>query len=182
MTAILTNRASIRTLRLDMWIWGGGWLRVLASGSRLYASIDRLSCGRIDEIIRFLRFGIIGAFVSTFYVLSVWLFSHQHQIPYVAYITLATECTLLLSFALNDRLTFQNLIDAGRPWYVRCARFHAASALAATLTIVVSTVIYHTTHCQPVVAQLGAIPIASTANFVMHRLWTYRKLHQRHAV
>lgn len=154
-------------------------MRALALRSRVYASIDRRSGGRIDEIARLLTFATVGVVVTASYLLIVWLFSHQRPIPYIVYITIGTECTLLLSFALNDRLTFQKLIVAGRPWYVRCARFHAVSAFAAILTIVISTVIYHTTHCAPVLAQIVAIPISSTANFLMHRFWTYRQRHAR---
>lgn len=155
-------------------------MRALALRSRVYASIDRRSRGRVDEITRFLTFATVGVFVTSFYLLFVYLFSHQQRIPYIAYITLGTECTVLVSFALNDRLTFQKLIEAGRPWYVRCARFHAVSAFASILTIVISTLIYHTTHWAPVLAQLVAIPISSTANFLMHRFWTYRKRRARH--
>lgn len=153
-------------------------MREIAVRSRLSTGVNRLGRRRVDEIKRFVTFGAIGVVVTLVNLLLVWLFSHQHHFPYIAYVTLATECTLLLSFVLNDRLTFQQLIS-GRAWYVRCARFHCASACAAIITIVVSSLVYHITHCSPVVAQIAAIPVASTANFAMHRLWTYRLLQQR---
>lgn len=152
-------------------------MRGIAVRSRLDTGIRRLGRSRVDEIKRFVTFGAIGAFVTLVNLSLVWLLSHQHHFPYVVYVTLATECTLLLSFVLNDRLTFQQMVS-GRAWYVRCVRFHCASACAAIITIVVSSLVYHTTHCAPVVAQFAAIPVASTANFAMHRLWTYRLLQQ----
>lgn len=151
-------------------------MRAIAVRSRLSISLNRR--GWSDEIRRFVTFGMVGLLVTAVSLLLVWLFSHQRHVPYILYVALATECSLLLSFVLNDRFTFHRLIGAGRAWYARCVRFHCASAFAALLTITVSSLIYHTTHCAPVVSQFGAIPVASTANFAMHRLWTYRRMHR----
>ena len=157
-------------------------MKVFISHSHPYSWLDHRCRGHIDEVVRFLVFASIGVVVTLANLLGVWLFSLQHHIPYFAYVTFVTEITLLLSFILNDRLTFQTLITKGRAWYVRCFRFHCASSVAALLTIVISSLVYHTTHCAPVAAQCAAIPAASAANFAMHRLWTYQRLHEQAAI
>ena len=155
-------------------------MRVLSVWSRMHATANRRGGSRLIEIVRMCTFAAIGVLVTVTNIALVWVFSLQHRIPYIAYVTISTECTLLLSFVLNDRLTFHNLEGATRAWYVRCLRFHLVSAVAAGLTIGVSTTIHQITHCAPVLAQTAAIPISSTANFVLHRFWTYRKRHARY--
>jgi putative flippase GtrA len=94
------------------------------------------------------------------------------------YVTFATELSILASFALNDRFTFRASGAQYRPWYVRCGRFQGAATVGAVVTVIISTVVYHTTHCSPVIAQGVAVICATAVNFSMHRFWTYRRPRQ----
>jgi dolichol-phosphate mannosyltransferase len=118
---------------------------------------------------------MIGGAVAVGNLLCVWLFSLQNLFPYIVYVTFATEISIIASFLLNDRFTFRTLATQGRAWYLRCLRFHSAAALGAIVTVVISTAVYHATHCRPIVAQFTAIICATGVNFSIHRLWTYRK-------
>lgn len=126
------------------------------------------------ESLRLGIFFLVGGTVALFNLSIVWLLSHQQVIPYVAYVAFATECSILVSFLLNDRLTFRTLAAQSRPWYVRCGRFQGAATVGAVVTVVLSTLIYHTTHWAPVIAQATAVLFATAINFSMHRFWTYR--------
>jgi putative flippase GtrA len=131
------------------------------------------SLHRHVEVQRVLYFLFIGGVVASANLGVVWFLAHLHRVPYVVAITIATELSILASFALNDRLTFSGLARRGHPLSVRCLRFHSASALGALLTIAFSTAIHGLLHLRPVIAQLTAIVIVSAINFLMHRFWTY---------
>lgn len=148
---------------------------------RAYTRLTRVSRGHTDEIVRLIAFLAIGAVVASINLLMVWVLSHQHLLPYVIYITLATEVSILCSFMLNDRITFQRLIASGHIWHVRCLRFHSAAAVGALFTIGLSTVMYHLAHFPPVAAQFTAIVVATGLNYSMHRFWTYRP-NRRHII
>lgn len=126
------------------------------------------------ELFRVASFLVVGATVALFNLAEVFLLQHQHLLPYVAYVTLATEGSIFASFLLNDGLTFRALARGGRRWWLRCVRFHGASAVGAIFTIVLSTAIYHGLHLRPVVSQCIALAFATVVNFSMHRFWTYR--------
>jgi putative flippase GtrA len=139
-----------------------------------FSFLDRPGRGHIVEMMRVTVFLTIGASVALLNLMCVWLLSHQHRIPYILYVTAATEFSILCSFFLNDRITFRRLAAGSHIWYIRCMRFHAAAAAGAIVTIVISTVLYHLLGFRPVMAQSVAILIATVINFSMHRFWTYR--------
>src|SRR5262245_61227905 len=101
-------------------------------------------------MVRVTVFLTIGAFVALINLMCVWLLSHQHRIPYILYVTAATEFSILCSFFLNDRITFRRLVAGSHIWYIRCTRFHAAAAAGAIVTISISTVLYHLLGFSPV--------------------------------
>jgi len=131
-----------------------------------------------DEIIRIVVFLVIGGTVSLGNLVCVWMLSHQHFLPYIVYVTIATELSIFASFLLNDRVTFRSLAIHGRAWYLRFFRFHSAAAVGAIVTVTISTTLYHAIHLRPVIAQFIAITIATALNFSMHRFWTYRGLRE----
>jgi len=142
-------------------------------------SLSRLLHGRrqlfTNELARGLWFLGIGGTVALFNLTLVWLFSHQHTLPYIAYIVIVTECSILVSFCLNDRLTFRSLAIHRASWIARCLRFHSVGAFGALFTIGLSATIFHFTHWAPTKAQAAAIICATAVNFLSHRFWTYRK-------
>lgn len=123
------------------------------------------------QVVSFLIVGGLGALVN---LACVWVFSRFTSLPYDIYIVLSTEIALLCNFALNDRFTFQSLVDGRRPFWLRCLRFHGPSALGFVLTLLISYAGYHAGHLSPVIAQAVAILIVTVVNFLMHRFWTYR--------
>lgn len=91
---------------------------------------------------------------------------------------LATECGVLLSFVLNDRLTFRRLAGGAGHWLGRCLRFHATYAAGQVLTIGLGFALIHLAGLQPLAAQACAIATITLFNFGMLRFWAYRSRHR----
>lgn len=123
----------------------------------------------------FLTFVAIGIPVALLNFACVWLFSRQGSLPYVGYVLIATEISILASFLLNDRFTFHDLPGHRRRWSVRCLRFHETSVVGALLTIAVSSFAHYLLRFPPVLAQVVAVGGVAVVNFTMHHLWTYRQ-------
>ena len=132
---------------------------------RIQTQSARLDPRHADEMRRFIQFLMIGGFVGLVNLFIVWLFTHQHRLPYILYITIATEFTIVLSFLLNDRIAFKSLTQRGHWWYIRCLRFHGAAAFGAVLTIAISLIAHHAMHLSPVAAQAVAIALVTMVNF-----------------
>lgn len=135
-----------------------------------------------SELTRGLWFLSIGGTVALLNLTLVWLFSHQHALPHVVYIIIVTECSILGSFFLNDRLTFRSLAIHRVSWIARCVRFHSVGAFGALFTIGLSATTFHVMRWSPTKAQAAAIVGATAVNFLSHRFWTYRKPHTAPAI
>lgn len=90
----------------------------------------------------------------------------------------ATECGVLLSFALNDRLTFRRLAGGAGHWLGRCLRFHGTYAAGQGLTIGLGFALIHLAGLPPLAAQACAIATITLFNFGMLRFWAYRSRHR----
>lgn len=142
--------------------------------------VMRIAPRRTDEVLRLITYLTIGVFVSLENLLSIALFARQHTIPYIAYIAVAQEISILCSFLLNDRFTFHSLTTARRPWYLRCLRFHGVAAGGGIAIVSIATVMHHFFHLAPLIAQVIAIGMSTGFNFVAHRFWTYRSPQAAH--
>ncbi len=149
---------------------------VVVAGKIPIRLLDRLSGLYLAEWRRVIAFVVVGASCAIINLACVWAFTHQHSLPYVVYVTIATAISTFASFLLNDFFTFRSLVHAGHPWHYRFLRFHSAAALGAVLTVGLSTLLYHLLHMEPVLAQFIAIIVAAGVNFLMHRIWTYRSV------
>lgn len=153
------------------------WLRAL------YSWVDRASNGRGQSILRLVSFLVVGGSASALNLICVWLFTKIDEtrlndaIPVFFLLVLSTEISLIFNFWLNDRFTFRSLIDRRRTWLQRCLRFHGPASVGFALTLIISNSAHYGAHLSPVTAQAIAIVIVTGVNFVMHRFWTYRKVH-----
>src|SRR5262245_57703719 len=78
------------------------------------------------EMLRLVSFAFAGALGTLVNLSFVWIFSHQHMLPYIFYVSIATEMSTLTNFGFNDRVTFRSLSRNGHSWLSRCFRFHGA--------------------------------------------------------
>lgn len=109
-----------------------------------------------------LNLGIVGTLTIAF----TW--------SYLPAALIATECGVLLSFMLNDRLTFRRLASGAGHWLGRCLRFHGTYAVGQALTIALGFTLIHVAGLPPLAAQACAIAAITIFNFAMLRFWAYR--------
>lgn len=127
-----------------------------------------------NELRRIITYLAIGTLVTLENLVSVTLFARQGMIPYVVYVAIAQELSVLFNFLLNDRFTFHKMTVLCHPWHIRCLRFHSIAVGGGIATVGISTVMHQFFHLAPVIAQLIAISSMTFVNFAMHRFWTYR--------
>lgn len=100
------------------------------------------------------------------------LFLHWAYVPVALG---ATEAGVLLSFSLNDRLTFHTLAPAAGTWLKRCLRFHGGYVVGQVLTILLAGSMIAFLRWSPPLAQAIAIALVVFVNFTIQRFWTYRR-------
>jgi putative flippase GtrA len=143
-------------------------------------SLDRLTGGRKDLILRLFSFLFIGGLGAMVNILcftaaySTLLPSASTLVAYFVAFLLATEVSMLTNFALNDGITFRHFRGTHRSWLTRCLRFHATSAGGTALTLGISFSLLHFVLIRAVLAQALALVIATAFNFVGHHVFTYR--------
>jgi dolichol-phosphate mannosyltransferase len=147
---------------------------------RLYTFIDAKTGGRaawFQRLFSFLFVGGLGAvanllcFSALYYPL---MRSLKSLVAYYIAFLLATELSIVINFALNDRITFRTLAGQSRPWKTRCVRFHLTSTGGALLTFVISFSCLHWLRIPAFLSQVIALVAATAFNFAFHHAFTYR--------
>jgi putative flippase GtrA len=147
---------------------------------RFYQLIDAKSKGRAVEVLRLIKFLLVGGSASVLNLICVAILDKmvhpQSGLAVFLVLMVATEISLLFNFALNDRFTFRALISDQRTWVQRCVRFHGPASVGFALTLIIANSVHHfAPHLPLVVPQAIAIVIVTVVNFLMHRNWTYRE-------
>jgi len=155
------------------WSQGEGTNALIAQ-THVTRQVLRIVHRRSDELRRVGTYLAIGALITLENLVSITFLTRQHVIPYVVYIAVAQEVSVLFNFLLNDRFTFHTVTAIRYPWHVRCLRFHSIALSGGIATVGISTVMHQVFHLMPVIAQLIAISTMTFVNFAMHRFWTYR--------
>ena len=149
-------------------------MKALTAQPQITRRVVYLIRQRADELMRVATYLAIGALVTLENLVSITLFARQGMIPYVVYVAIAQELSVLFNFLLNDRFTFHKMTAIRHPWHIRCLRFHSIAVGGGIATVGISTVMHQFFHFAPVIAQLVAISSMTFVNFAMHRFWTYR--------
>lgn len=126
------------------------------------------------EASRFGSFLVIGGISTVLNLSVVGALTFVAGWSYLPAAVVALEAGVLLSFVLNDRLTFRTLADDAGSWIQRCLRFHGAYGLGQTLIIGIGFLLIHLAHLPVLVAQAGATAVVTGVNFGVLRMWAYR--------
>ena len=131
----------------------------------------------IIRLFSFLCIGGFGAIVNLLCFSGVYYPLLEIANSFVAYgmaFVVGTEVSIVSNFILNDRLTFGDL--HARSWQARCLRYHVTSIGGVLLTLGSSLALLHLLHVPALLAQATALIIATTCNFVFHRVFTYGRM------
>lgn len=135
-----------------------------------------------QRLFSFLFIGGLGAIVNILCFTLIYdslVSSMGTLIAYFIAFVLATEISILVNFALNDRITFRHLHSVHMSWLKRCLRFHVTSSGGTLLTLSISFFLLHFVHIRALLAQAIALIIATAFNFIGHHVFTYRHAYQR---
>ncbi|GAC1454532.1 MAG: hypothetical protein PVSMB4_15140 [Ktedonobacterales bacterium] len=126
------------------------------------------------EAARFGSFLLVGGTATALNLTVVGTLTILAHWTYLPAALIATEAGLMLSFLLNDRLTFRALSGAAGSWVMRCLRFHGASLVGQGLTLLIAGSLNQFLRWPALAAQAFAIALVLGFNFTVMRLWTYR--------
>ncbi len=131
--------------------------------------------GRSGELIRFVKFCLVGAsgvgvdlgltkllteFVGLFYVLSG---------------AIATECAIISNFTLNDYITFRDRRSKGaKAFLYRLVQFNVVSLAGLGITQGVLWLLTSFFGVYYLVSKLCGIAVAMVWNYLANRWWTWR--------
>jgi len=127
-----------------------------------------------SESRRFGGFLLVGGVSTILNLTIVGVLTIVFKWVYLPAAIIATESGVMLSFILNDRLTFRRLAANAGHWFTRCLRFHGTYAIGQVLTILIASGILHFSKLPPLLAQACAIVVVTLFNFAMLRIWAYR--------
>lgn len=132
--------------------------------------LTKLAATLLPRPIRFLAVGLSGVAVNTAVLLAL---VQIVGLPLWAAAALSIETSIWNNFLLNDAWTFGQGVKL-RPWRTRALTFHLVAALAAgiNLGLLVTLVSVAGMHFLP--ANLAAIAVASTVNYSISAVWTWR--------
>jgi dolichol-phosphate mannosyltransferase len=126
------------------------------------------------EAARFSGFLVVGGVCTLLNLAIVYLLTHFDLLPYLAASIIAWEATILLNFALNDRLTFRALAAHAGSWIARLLRFHGAYLAGEALAIALGAALHLGFGVPAVLAQAISVGVATLINFASVRFWAYR--------
>jgi putative flippase GtrA len=120
---------------------------------------------------RFLLVGISGVGVNTG---VLWLATRGGLIPFWAGLA-ASLVSTGTNFLMNDAFTWRDRREAGlRPTAVRMLRYYGTTAVGNLIYLGVLTLLIQGADLFYLVANLVAIGVGGTVNYLIHNAWTWR--------
>lgn len=139
----------------------------LESASRLQAIAAH------PESRRVFSFLVVGGTCALFNLAILSALTVLARWQYLPAVLVATEAAVLLSFLLNDRITFRALAYHAGGWPQRCVRYHGGAAAGQVLTILLGLLLIHALDLKPILAQAISLAVVTVFNFAVQRLFTY---------
>ncbi len=160
-------------------------------GTSVGGQLHRSPSGELADVAGWLRrlisYSFVGGFAAVVNLACFgWLYYHvslptgtdlpsYKSIRYVMVFAIAAEISTMTNFVINDRVTFSKLPGHARRWYVRCARFHLTALTGTLITLAISYTLV-SVGVLALLAEAGGIGVAFTCNFLLHHVYTYRRL------
>jgi putative flippase GtrA len=124
---------------------------------------------RVLNLRRITKFGLVGASGLLVNTVALYLAHEVANLPLLAASILAVELAIISNFTLNNRWTF-----AARSWSIRrLARFNLISLGGLAITTATLMGLVHVFPLHYLFANLVAVSLASTWNYVVNALWTW---------
>ena len=144
-------------------------LKEQALGRRLLILTRRLD----TRLVRFLLVGITGVGVST---AVLWIATRGFGLATLWGGLLASLVSTGTNFLLNDVFTWRDRRVGGvAPWFGRLIRYYITTFAGNVIYLGVLSALVHGLRIFDLLANLVAIGVGGTFNYLIHNLWTWRK-------
>ncbi len=122
---------------------------------------------------RFVLVGITGVGVST---AVLWLATRAGGLPTIWGGVFASVISTFTNFLLNDSFTWRDRRRAGwGPWGGRLVRYYSTTAAGNLIYLGVLSLLVHWIRLFDLMANIIAIGVGGSFNYLVHNAWTWRR-------
>jgi len=120
------------------------------------------------------RFVIVGAFTAGIQMILLWLFVDVFGLFYLLGATFAIEITIILSYVLNNRWTFEATQNTGRVEYFSgLIKTNVVRGSAIPIQLAVLYALVEFGGIPYLVANAGAILVSGIYRYILDAKWTW---------
>ena len=128
------------------------------------------------EILRFIKFGLVGGFGMLVNLGLLWLLTERFGMFYLLSATLAIELSIFSNFILNDLWTFHDRGEKGvKNAFKRFLKFNLVSSPAFPMQLSVMGILKEIFGYYYMIAAFIGIVVVFIWNFAANNLWTWYK-------
>ena len=128
------------------------------------------------DLIRFIKFGIVGGSGILVNMGFLWFFTEIGGLYYLVSSVLAIALAMISNFIWNDLWTWQ---DSGEPgvkaYMTRMAKFIVVSSIAAYIgNLGILWILTHFFHIYYLISNLIGIAVGTILNYSVNNFWTFK--------
>jgi len=129
------------------------------------------------DLVRFLKFGIVGGsgvIVNQFFL---WLFTETFGLHYLVSSVLAIFLAMISNFIWNDLWTWRDRGEPGvKAYFVRLLKFCVVSSIAGYIgNLGVLWILTHFFHIHYLISNLFGIAVGTVLNYFFNNIWTFKR-------
>lgn len=128
------------------------------------------------DLVRFIKFGIVGGSGIVVNMGGLWFFTEVVGIYYLISSVLAIALAMISNFIWNDLWTWRDRGEPGvKAYLTRMAKFMVVSSIAAYIgNLGVLWILTHYFHVYYLISNLIGIAVGTILNYSVNNLWTFK--------
>ncbi len=130
---------------------------------------------RTGELIRFVKFALVGASGILVNEGVLWLLHEVANLPLALANGLSIETSIITNYTLNDLITFRDRRKAGAgQFFKRLGRFNLVSLIGAGINLGITLLLSNVFGIYPLLSNLVGIAVAMVWNYLVNLGWTWK--------
>jgi dolichol-phosphate mannosyltransferase len=140
------------------------------------ANFSKLASKFGFDLIRFIKFGIVGGSGILVNMGFLWFFTEIAGLYYLISSVLAIALAMINNFIWNDRWTWRDRGEPGIKAYLsRIIKFIVVSSIAAYIgNLGVLWILTHYFHVYYLISNLIGIAVGTALNYSVNNIWTFK--------
>lgn len=129
------------------------------------------------DLVRFIKFGIVGGSGILVNMGGLWFFTEVVGIYYLISSVLAIGLAMISNFVWNDLWTWRDRGEPGvKAYLTRMAKFIVVSSIAAYIgNLGILWILTHFFHIYYLISNLIGIAVGTMLNYSANNFWTFRE-------